>query len=106
MRSVIQKLYDVYMDENNGADNEMLAKIAGNLCKEKKEAAYQCYRELRAKLNEELAGELDLLMDKQLEIYPQELEESFAVGFKTGARLMCEVLAEERDITGDKTKEY
>lgn len=106
MRSVIQKLYDMYMDENNGADNEMLTKIAGNLCKEKKKAAYQSYRELRAKLSEELAGELDLLMDKQLEIYPQELEESFAVGFKTGARLMCEVFAEERDITGDKTKEY
>ena len=98
MKSVIKKLYDVYMDENDGAGNEIMMKIAGNLCKEKKEAAYQCYQELRAKLSEELAGELDLLMDKQLEIYPQELEESFAVGFKTGARLMCEVFTEETDI--------
>ena len=86
------------MDENDGAGNEIMMKIAGNLCKEKKKAAYQCYQELRAKLSEELAGELDLLMDKQLEIYPQELEESFAVGFKTGARLMCEVFTEETDI--------
>lgn len=98
MRSVIQKLYDVYMSENDRSDNEMIMKIAGELCKEKKKAAYQCYRELRAKLSEDLAEELDLLMDKQLEIYPQELEESFAVGFKTGARLMCEVFAEEADI--------
>ena len=36
-------------------------------------------------------------MDKQLEIYPQELEESFAVGFKTGARLMCEIFTDETD---------
>ena len=98
MRSVIQKLYDVYMDENDGADNERMAKVAEDLCKEKKEAAYRCYRELRAKLSEDLAEELDLLMDKQLEIYPQELEECFAVGFKTGARLMCEVFTEETDV--------
>ena len=91
MKSVIQKLYDVYMNKDNEADNEVISKIAGNLCKEKKEAAYQCYRELRAKLS----GELDLLMDKQLEIYPQELEESFAIGFKTGARLMCEIYIDE-----------
>lgn len=95
---MIRKLYDMYMAGNNGADNEMLAEVTGNLCKEKKEAAYQCYRELRAKLSEDLAGELDLLMDKQLEIYPQELEESFAAGFKTGARLMCEVFTEEADV--------
>ena len=50
MKSVIQKLYDVYMNKDNEADNEVISKIAGNLCKEKKEAAYQCYRELRAKL--------------------------------------------------------
>lgn len=98
MRSVIQKLYDVYMNENDGADNERITKITGDLCKEKKEAAYQCYRELRAKLSEDLAGELDLLMDKQLEIYPRELEECFAAGFKTGARLMCEIFDEETDI--------
>ena len=102
MRSVIQKLYDVYMNENDGADNERITKITGDLCKEKKEAVYQCYRELRAKLSEDLAGELDLLMDKQLEIYPQELEESFAVGFKTGARLMCEILSEEADDGKDR----
>ena len=104
MRSVIQKLYDVYMAGDNGADNEIMAEITGNLCKEKKEAAYQCYRELREKLSEDLAGELDLLMDKQLEIYPQELEESFAAGFKTGARLMCEVFSEDTDVV-EKIKE-
>ena len=97
MRSVIQKLYDVYMSENGGTDNRMTIKVPGDLCKEKKEAAYRSYRELRAKLSEDLAEELDLLMDKQLEIYPQELEESFAVGFKTGARLMCEVFDDETD---------
>lgn len=91
MKNVIQKLYDVYMDENDVSDNETMSEIAGNLCKEKKETAYRCYRELRAKLSEELAEELDSVMDKQLEIYPQELEECFAAGFKTGAKLMCEV---------------
>lgn len=36
-------------------------------------------------------------MNKHMEIYPQELEESFAMGFKTGARLMCEVFGEETE---------
>lgn len=98
MRNVIQKLYDMYMDGNGGTDNEMALKIPGDLCKEKKRAAYQSYRELRAKLSEDLAEELDVLMDKQLEIYPQELEESFSAGFKTGARLMCEIFADGTNV--------
>ena len=32
MKSVIQKLYDVYMNKDNEADNEVISKIAGNLC--------------------------------------------------------------------------
>lgn len=93
MKSVIQKLYDAYMD--NGADNEMSQIHDDVLCKEKKDEAYQRYQELRNRLTDELAEELDILMDKYLEIYPQELENSFAMGFKTGAKLMCEIFAEE-----------
>ena len=81
MKSVIQKLYDAYMD--NGADNEMSQIHDDVLCKEKKDEAYQRYQEL------------DELMNKHMEIYPQELENSFAMGFKTGAKLMCEIFAEE-----------
>ena len=44
-----------------------------------------------------VAEELDELMNKYMEIYPQELEESFAMGFKTGARLMCEIFSEETE---------
>ena len=43
------------------------------------------------------AEELDVLMAKNMEIYPQELEKSFIMGFKTGARLMCEVFGEETE---------
>ena len=68
-----------------------------DLCKEKKEKAYQCYQKLRVQLTDELAEELDELMNKHMEIYPQELEESFAMGFKTGARLMCEIFSEETE---------
>lgn len=93
MKSVIQKLYDAYMD--NGADNEMPEIHDDVLCKEKKDEAYQCYQKLRNRLTDELAEELDILMDKYLEIYPQELENSFAMGFKTGAKLMCEIFTEK-----------
>ena len=37
------------------------------------------------------------LMAKNMEIYPQELEKSFIMGFKTGARLMCEIFSEETE---------
>ena len=52
---------------------------------------------LRARLTDEQAEELDVLMAKNMEIYPQELEKSFIMGFKTGARLMCEVFGEETE---------
>ena len=44
-----------------------------------------------------MAEELDILMDKHLEIFPQELENSFEAGFKTGAKLMCEIFSEEAE---------
>ena len=94
MENVIRKLYGMYMDNDNGEENEM-SEIHDDLCK--KEAAYQCYQKLRVQLTDELAEELDELMNKHMEIYPQELEESFAMGFKTGARLMCEVFGEETE---------
>ena len=52
---------------------------------------------LRSRLTGELAEELDILMDKHLEIFPQELENSFEAGFKTGAKLMCEIFSEEAE---------
>ena len=64
-------------------------------CKEKKKEAYERYKMLRGKLSPELAEELEKLMDIQLEIMPQELEESFCTGFKTGAKLMCEIFQKE-----------
>ena len=56
-----------------GEENEM-SEIHDDLCKAKKEAAYQCYQKLRARLTDEQAEELDVLMAKNMEIYPQELE--------------------------------
>ena len=96
MENVIRKLYAMYMDNGNGEENEM-SEIHDDLCKEKKEAAYQCYQKLRARLTDEQAEELDVLMAKNMEIYPQELEKRFIMGFKTGARLMCEVFGEETE---------
>ena len=49
------------------------------------------------RLTDEQAEELDVLMAKNMEIYPQELEKSFIMGFKTGARLMCEIFSEETE---------
>ena len=43
-------------------------------------------------------GKLNLEELEELErFYTQELEESFAMGFKTGARLMCEIFSEETE---------
>ena len=55
-----------------------------DLCKEKKEKAYQCYQKLRVQLTDELAEELDELMNKHMEIYPQELEEVLPWDLKQG----------------------
>ena len=97
MKSIIQKLYDLYMEENDRTDTEMLKTQGKDLCKKKKEDAYQSYQKLRSRLTGELAEELDILMDKHLEIFPQELENSFEAGFKTGAKLMCEIFSEEAE---------
>ena len=80
MRSIIEGLYDMYLNGNAGIP-------VTDHCKEKKKEAYERYKMLREKLSPELAEEL--------EIMPQELEESFCTGFKTGARLMCEIFQKE-----------
>ena len=66
MENVIRKLYGMYMDNDNGEENEM-SEIHDDLCKAKKEAAYQCYQKLRARLTDEQAEELDVLMAKNME---------------------------------------
>lgn len=97
MKSIIQKLYNLYMEENDRTDIERLRTQGDDLCKKKREDAYQSYQKLRSRLIGELAEELDILMDKHLEIFPQELENSFETGFKTGAKLMCEIFSEEAE---------
>ena len=48
----------MYMDNDNREKNEMSV-MHDDLCKEKKEKAYQCYQKLRVQLTDELAEELD-----------------------------------------------
>ena len=79
MENVIRKLYGMYMDNDNREKNEMSV-MHDDLCKAKKETAYQCYQKLRARLTDEQAEELDVLMAKNMEIYPQELEEELYYG--------------------------
>ena len=93
MKSIIQKLYNLCMEENDRTDIERLRTQGDDLCKKKREDAYQSYQKLRSRLTGELAEELDILMDKHLEIFPQELENRF----KTGAKLMCEIFSEEAE---------
>ena len=62
MENVIRKLYGMYMDNDNREKNEMSV-MHDDLCKEKKEKAYQCYQKLRVQLTDELAEELDELMN-------------------------------------------
>ena len=66
MENVIRKLYGMYMDNDNREKNEMSV-MHDDLCKEKKEKAYQCYQKLRVQLTDELAEELDELMNKHME---------------------------------------
>lgn len=87
-KSIIESLYDMYLDGNEGIP-------VTDHCKEKKKEAYERYRMLREKLSPELAEELEVLMDIQLEMMPEELEESFSTGFRTGARLMCEIFQKD-----------
>ena len=66
MENVIRKLYGMYMDNDNREKNEMSV-MHDDLCKEKKEKAYQCYQKLRVQLTDELAEELDELMNKHMD---------------------------------------
>lgn len=89
MDKIIQALYTMQME---GRLEEFAEPY-----KEKKEAAFQRYMALKEKLGEELAQELESMMDAQMEEFTLELEESFAEGFKTGAKLMCEVFGKEEN---------
>lgn len=59
-----------------------------------KDKGYTLYGAFKAKLPLELAEELDGLMESQLEIVTAGMEEGFASGFKMGARLLIEILAQ------------
>ena len=41
MKSIIQKLYNLYMEENDRTDIERLRTQGDDLCKKKREDAYQ-----------------------------------------------------------------
>ena len=66
MKSIIQKLYNLCMEENDRTDIERLRTQSDDLCKKKREVVYQSYQKLRSRLTGELAEELDILMDKHL----------------------------------------
>lgn len=102
MKRIIQKLYDLYMEKEGRTEAGAMGTQGEDLCQKKKEDAYQSYQKLRSRLTGELAEELDILMVKHLEIFPQELEDSFEAGFKTGARLMCEIFSEEAETMKNK----
>lgn len=59
-----------------------------------REMCYLRYEEFKAKLPLEMVEELNELMESQLEMVAAGMEEGFTDGFKMGARLMIEILAE------------
>lgn len=59
-----------------------------------RDTGYTLYETFKAKLPLELVAELDRLMESQLEIVAVGMGEGFTDGFKMGARLMIEILAE------------
>lgn len=61
---------------------------------EAKDKVHTLYEAFKVKLPLNLAEELDGLMEAQLEILAEGMEEGFLSGFKIGARLMIEILAE------------
>lgn len=83
MENVIRKLYAMYMDNGNGEENE-ISEIHDDLCKEKKEAAYQCYQKLRARLTDEQAEELDVLMAKIWKYILRNWKRALLWGLKQG----------------------
>ena len=60
MKSIIQKLYNLCMEENDRTDIERLRTQGDDLCKKKREDAYQSYQKLRSRLTGDLAEELDI----------------------------------------------
>lgn len=59
-----------------------------------RDKGYTLYGAFKTKLPLELVEEFDRLMESQLEIVATGMEEGFTEGFKMGARLMIEILAE------------
>lgn len=59
-----------------------------------RDKGYTLYGAFKAKLPLELVEELDKLMESQLELVAAGMGEGFTDGFRMGARLMIEILAE------------
>ena len=59
MKSIIEGLYDMYLNGNAGIP-------VTDHCKEKKKEAYERYKMLRGKLSPELAEELEGLIFEEL----------------------------------------
>lgn len=59
-----------------------------------KDKVHALYEAFKVKLPLNLAEELDGLMEAHLDILAEGVEEGFVSGFKIGARLMIEILAE------------
>ena len=69
MKSIIQKLYNLYMEENDRTDIERLRTQGDDLCKKKREDAYQSYQKLRSRLTGDLAEELDILARILIDVF-------------------------------------
>lgn len=59
-----------------------------------RDKCYTLHEAFRNKLHSELAEDFDRLIESQVEIAMVGMEEGFTEGFKMGARLIIEILAE------------
>lgn len=90
MTTILEKLYhgELYPEEQH------IPKIvAHRLLKEKH---YQHYEGFIAKLDEPLKGEFIQIMDEHLDTIPFEVKEMFLDGLRLGARMILELLDEEK----------
>lgn len=90
MQKILEQLYDgeIYPNEQPNI------RVKGY--KEIKDAAFQAYEAFEDKLCKPMKDELDEFMGKHMEMSCIEDKQSFIDGFKLGARLMIEIMTEEK----------
>ncbi len=91
MSKILQDLYEgrIYPSEQYNPTTEYYKKI--------RKEHQKHYNDFKSKLDSTLAEEFENILDEKCSTISIELSEMFAYGFKIGAKMMMEILQEDKE---------